>query len=63
VTVEELGGRVAVVTGAASGIGRGIAGALAEQGMRIVAADLDGARLAVMGAVMPRAAMSSTSHR
>jgi NADP-dependent 3-hydroxy acid dehydrogenase YdfG len=50
VTVEELAGRVAVVTGAASGIGRGIAGALAAQGMRIVAADLDGARLAVTGA-------------
>jgi NADP-dependent 3-hydroxy acid dehydrogenase YdfG len=54
VTVEELAGRVAVVTGAASGIGRGIAGALAAQGMRIVAADLDSARLAVMGAELRR---------
>lgn len=52
--VEELAGRVAVVTGAASGIGRGIVGALAAQGMRIVAADLDAARLAVTGVELRR---------
>ncbi|NNC92337.1 MAG: glucose 1-dehydrogenase [Acidimicrobiia bacterium] len=37
----ELAGRVAVVTGAAKGIGQGIAGRLAVEGMRIVAADID----------------------
>lgn len=48
--MQELAGRVAVITGAAGGIGLGIAGALAAQGMRIVAADRDAARLAVAGA-------------
>jgi 3-oxoacyl-[acyl-carrier protein] reductase len=38
----ELAGRVAVVTGAAKGIGQGIAGRLAVEGMHIVAADIDG---------------------
>jgi 3-oxoacyl-[acyl-carrier protein] reductase len=42
----ELAGRVAVVTGAAKGIGQGIAHRLATEGMRIVAADLDATALA-----------------
>ncbi|MEE8363710.1 MAG: SDR family NAD(P)-dependent oxidoreductase [Dehalococcoidia bacterium] len=37
----ELSDRIAIVTGAASGIGRGIALVLAERGADIVAADLD----------------------
>jgi NAD(P)-dependent dehydrogenase (short-subunit alcohol dehydrogenase family) len=44
--VRELRDRVAVVTGAASGIGRGIADAFAGEGMRLVLADVDGAALA-----------------
>lgn len=44
--MERLAGRVAVVTGAAGGIGFGIAEALAAEGMRLVLADLDGERLA-----------------
>jgi NAD(P)-dependent dehydrogenase (short-subunit alcohol dehydrogenase family) len=44
--VKELAGRVAVVTGAGSGIGRALAHALAREGMRIVAADLDEAGMA-----------------
>jgi NAD(P)-dependent dehydrogenase (short-subunit alcohol dehydrogenase family) len=44
--VKELAGRVAVVTGAGSGIGRAIARPLAREGMRIVAADLDEAGMA-----------------
>ena len=41
-----LGGRVAVVTGAASGIGRGSALLLAQAGAAIVAADIDASGLA-----------------
>ena len=37
----ELGGRVAVITGAGSGIGRGIAGVLAREGADLVLTDLD----------------------
>lgn len=39
--MEELGGRVAVVTGAGSGIGRGIARALAAAGAQVMVADLE----------------------
>jgi NAD(P)-dependent dehydrogenase (short-subunit alcohol dehydrogenase family) len=42
--------RVAVVTGAAGGIGLGIAEAFAAVGMRLVLADIDGDRLAVQAA-------------
>jgi NAD(P)-dependent dehydrogenase (short-subunit alcohol dehydrogenase family) len=38
----ELIGKVAVVTGAAGGIGRAIASRFVEEGARVVAADLDG---------------------
>jgi NAD(P)-dependent dehydrogenase (short-subunit alcohol dehydrogenase family) len=38
--MQDLTGKTALVTGAASGIGLGIAGALAEAGMRVVLADL-----------------------
>jgi NAD(P)-dependent dehydrogenase (short-subunit alcohol dehydrogenase family) len=44
--MRELRDRVAVVTGAASGIGLGIATAFAGEGMRVVMADVDAARLA-----------------
>ena len=42
----ELAGSVAVVTGAAKGIGRGIATRLIAEGMAVVAADIDEASLA-----------------
>jgi NAD(P)-dependent dehydrogenase (short-subunit alcohol dehydrogenase family) len=43
--MRELRDRVAVVTGAASGIGLGIATAFVAQGMRVVLADVDDVRL------------------
>jgi NAD(P)-dependent dehydrogenase (short-subunit alcohol dehydrogenase family) len=43
--VEALSGRVAVVTGAASGIGRALAGRLGAEGMRVVLADVEAAAL------------------
>lgn len=43
--MEELAGKVAVVTGAASGIGLALARAFAAEGMRLVLADLDGESL------------------
>lgn len=39
--MQELIGRVAVVTGAGSGIGRGLAERFAEEGMRVALADVD----------------------
>ncbi len=39
--IDDFGGRVAVVTGAASGIGRGIAAHLAAAGATVVLADID----------------------
>ncbi len=43
--MRQLRDRVAVVTGAASGIGLGIATAFVAEGMRVVMADVDSARL------------------
>jgi len=43
--MKEFKGRVAVVTGSASGIGRAVADRLAREGMRMVLADLDEAAL------------------
>ncbi len=39
--MKALAGRVAVVTGAASGVGRGIAAVLAEEGARVAVTDID----------------------
>jgi len=43
--VDDLAGRVAVVTGAASGLGRAMAERFAAEGMRIVVSDIDAAGL------------------
>jgi len=39
--VKEFAGKVAVVTGAASGIGRGVSERLAQEGMKVVLADVE----------------------
>jgi NAD(P)-dependent dehydrogenase (short-subunit alcohol dehydrogenase family) len=44
--VQELAGRVAVITGGAKGIGRAMAERFAAEGMRLVLADLDATALA-----------------
>jgi len=41
--IGDLAGKVAIVTGAAHGIGRALAIGLAAEGMRVVAVDIDGA--------------------
>ncbi|MGH9657537.1 MAG: SDR family NAD(P)-dependent oxidoreductase, partial [Bryobacteraceae bacterium] len=43
--MRKLDGKVAVVTGAASGIGRALAERFAREGMRLALADIDAARL------------------
>ena len=43
--MKEFNGRVAVVTGAASGIGRALAGTFAAEGMKVVLADVEDAPL------------------
>ena len=39
--MDDFGGKVAVITGAASGIGRGLARTAAREGMRVVLADIE----------------------
>ena len=44
--IDDFSGKVAVVTGAASGIGRGLAGKAAREGMKVVLADVEEGALA-----------------
>lgn len=51
--MKQLGGKVAVITGAASGIGRELAAACAAQGMKLVVADVDRDGLSATKDLMP----------
>jgi NAD(P)-dependent dehydrogenase (short-subunit alcohol dehydrogenase family) len=51
----ELSGRTALITGAASGIGAALAGALARRGMRLGLIDRDATRLATVAEGLPGA--------
>jgi NAD(P)-dependent dehydrogenase (short-subunit alcohol dehydrogenase family) len=51
----DLGGRIALVTGAAHGIGAAIARAYAANGARVVIADVDGLGAEAMAATLPDA--------
>jgi rhamnulose-1-phosphate aldolase/alcohol dehydrogenase len=53
---RELSGRVALVTGAASGIGRAIAARLLEEGAHVVLADVDGEAAGAAAAALGEAA-------
>jgi 3-oxoacyl-[acyl-carrier protein] reductase len=56
-----LDGKIAIVTGAASGFGRGIAEAYANEGARVVIADIDGdAALKAAREIGPRAMATRT---
>jgi 3-oxoacyl-[acyl-carrier protein] reductase len=71
--MQDLTGQVAVVTGAAQGIGRGIASVLAAEGARVVIVDVDGelaqatagelGGLAVSADVTERASVDAMANR
>ena len=60
--MRDFHGRVAVVTGAASGIGRAIAHALADEGCDLAIADIDGDRLAAVEAEIRERGRKVSAH-
>src|SRR5215212_1326548 len=59
----QLKGRTAVVTGAASGIGRAIAVSLARRGCNLALADVNDTGLAETGALLTRPGLRVSRHR
>ena len=60
--MDELRGKIAVVTGAASGIGLAIAKRAGAEGMTVVLVDIDDQQLAVALAVAGRARRTGLGH-
>jgi len=58
---RDLDGRIAIVTGAGSGIGRATAALLAEAGARVVAVDIDGEAVATTAAAITDRGRSASS--
>jgi NAD(P)-dependent dehydrogenase (short-subunit alcohol dehydrogenase family) len=61
--VQDLDGKVALVTGAASGIGRGLVDAVAAAGMAVVAVDVDTERLARLDEALGRGGVRRLTSR
>lgn len=61
--IHELGGKTAVITGAASGIGRALALELASQGVHLALADISESGLAQTVAAVHAAGGKASSHR
>jgi len=59
--MRRLSDRVAVITGAASGIGRALAGRFAAEGMRCVLADIDDSALEEAVAELRRSDLAATT--
>jgi len=59
--MQDFGGRVAVITGGASGVGRAIGARLAREGARVVLADIDQARLDATAAELAEASGSDVT--
>lgn len=60
-TVDRFVGQVAVVTGAAAGIGEAVTNRLVSEGARVVAVDVDGTGLARLASQLPHDALETVT--